>query len=249
MHILDTLKQYGLSEAEAKIYLTLLKEVEASVFTLSKKTGIPRTTVYTNLESLKNQGLVLDFKKDSVLYYTPESPHTLVKILDTKRENIQSIMPNLDALIGSSEVKPQIRLYTGKEGVRSVKEDIISTLRSSDEKILRCIANGDMFKLLPKYFPTWVEKRAQEKIHAQLILPYEAKKDKKNFIEEENVKVLREVRFLPAGMQYNCSVNIYGNKVAFFSLKKSETSAVILESHTISDMFKQFFVFNWEILK
>jgi len=248
MNIVPSLKQFGLSETEAKIYLELLKSLEAPVFKIAQKSGIPRTTTYKVLESLKRSGLVMNFRKNNVLHYTPESPYRFSDILDSKKEKIQNIIPQMLAIADKSPVKPIIKLYEDKKGIKIVRADILETLKKQKEKQLYAIANQDMYKLLPQFFPKWVEKRVKYKIRSKLILPYSAQKDIKHFSQNANINALREVKFLPSQIKHNCSVNIYHNKLAFFSLQKNNLITIVIESHPVADMLRQFFLFVWGLI-
>lgn len=57
--VLDNLKEIGLTEKEASIYLTLIKKGSLSGYKLSKETGIPSSNIYAMLESLKTKGFVM----------------------------------------------------------------------------------------------------------------------------------------------------------------------------------------------
>lgn len=248
MNIISTLKQFGLSETEAKIYFELLNSLEAPVFKIAQKSDIPRTTTYKALESLKRSGFVMSFRKNNVLHYTPESPYRFIDILDNKKEKIQNIIPQILALTDRSPVKPIIKLYEGKKGIKTVRTDILDTLKNQKEKQLYAIANQNMYKLLPQFFPQWVEERVKYKIHSKLILPYSAKKDIEHFNQDSNISALREVKFLPPQIKHDCSVNIYHNKLAFFSLQKNNLCTVVIESHPAADMLRQFFLFVWSMI-
>jgi sugar-specific transcriptional regulator TrmB len=54
----QVLKEFGLSENEAKVYQSALELGETSPFGISKSTGIARTTVYAILTDLALKGLV-----------------------------------------------------------------------------------------------------------------------------------------------------------------------------------------------
>ncbi|MBI2045456.1 helix-turn-helix domain-containing protein, partial [Candidatus Pacearchaeota archaeon] len=58
MDIEKSLKEYGLSENEVKIYLTLIKAGESTVQIIAKNAGLPRTTVYHILDKLLDKSLV-----------------------------------------------------------------------------------------------------------------------------------------------------------------------------------------------
>ena len=57
--ILKDMKQLGFSEYECKAYLTLLEQFPLTGYSLSKKSGIPRSRIYDVLESLAGKQMVL----------------------------------------------------------------------------------------------------------------------------------------------------------------------------------------------
>jgi HTH-type transcriptional regulator, sugar sensing transcriptional regulator len=52
------LEQLGLSQAEAEIYLAVLRQGPLAAAAIAQETGIPRTSIYPNLCSLADKGLV-----------------------------------------------------------------------------------------------------------------------------------------------------------------------------------------------
>ena len=58
-YICNLLHKIGLTEAEAKVYLALLKNGSGSGYEASKQAGVPRSKIYNMLESLVTKGFVL----------------------------------------------------------------------------------------------------------------------------------------------------------------------------------------------
>ena len=54
---ISKLKEIGLSDSEANVYLTLLKLGEATVAEISQSSGLHRTNIYDSLEKLKEKGI------------------------------------------------------------------------------------------------------------------------------------------------------------------------------------------------
>lgn len=240
--IIDSLEQYGFSENEAAIYLFLLKKVEASAFEIAKETGIPRTTVYLTLESLRKQGFISQLRKNNVAYFTPESPNQLLRLLKEKEEALNEIMPQIRAISSRNIDTPTARLFIGLDGIKTGLEDILETLKTQKIKQIFATSQPDLLEYLPKYFPAWLKDREALGVHTKLILPFHAQ----DYLPSNE---LREVRFLPENFPFSCSVTIYGSKMAFFSLQGEDSYCVVLESVSITEMFKQFFLFSWTMLK
>jgi sugar-specific transcriptional regulator TrmB len=244
MNIEKILNKYGFPENEVKIYLALLKHSDISAFHLANETKLPRTSVYHILDTLINQGLVTSWKKNNVHYYTAESPNRLIKVLDDKKELIKSILPEMLGMKDADELNPKTRLYTGAEGMKIVWEDILETLESTGSKEIHAVTYTGMFHLLPKYFPQWLKRREKLGIKTYAI----AADIEENKVPGMRTDNFRETRLLPPGPSLKGTIDIYANKIAFFSVKEKEIYSIIIESNSMSEMLRQFFLSTWELL-
>ena len=68
MSIVEQLQKVGLTEYEAKVYSSLLKDHLNSATKLSEKSGVPRTKIYSVLESLENKGWVKIYSGAPLLF-------------------------------------------------------------------------------------------------------------------------------------------------------------------------------------
>jgi len=239
--LVDSLISYGLTENEAKLYLSLLRKLEASVFVLAKETHIPRATVYITLEKMKEAGLVSSLKKNNVLFYTPENVNRLKALLDEKEKKLKEILPELSALVDTDKERPDTRIYIGEEGVKIVLEDILDTMERENLHNLYAASHSEIMKYFPKYFPNWLKRREALGIRSKLILP---EKERGDHVFDPNE--FRETKFLPDQFPFEATVEIYGKKLAIFSLKNNEVYSLIIESRPAVEIFKQFFLFAWE---
>ena len=56
--VVEKLQRVGLTEYEAKVYLSLLRDHLNSATKLSEKSGVPRTKIYQVLESLERKSWI-----------------------------------------------------------------------------------------------------------------------------------------------------------------------------------------------
>ncbi|MDO8183922.1 MAG: helix-turn-helix domain-containing protein [bacterium] len=241
MRLESLLKQIDFSDNGAKIYLFLVKRLEATAFEVAKETGIPRTTVYKVLSELEKGGLISSFKKNKVAYFSPESTQALLYKNKEREEIIKQVLPELEALIVGHDKAPKIGLYTGKEGIKFVLEDVLETLKADKIKQLYATSLPSTLEFLPRFFPDWLKRREEIGVYTQLIVPNSVA----NHLGSNN---LREVRVLPDKFTLDTAMDIYGRKVAFFLISDQEAYAIIIESEQIADTFKQFFLFTWQML-
>ncbi len=243
--VTKVLKKYGLSDHETKVYIALLRLVEASAYTTAENADLPRTSTYTALETLKNKGLVNSSLRNNVRYYTPENPKILLDVLEEKKKEITEILPDLSNLINTAKVLPTVKLYKGKEGYIRARNEMLENFKKNKIKHILVISSPMDFNLFPKYFPNWIEERKKLGVSAKTFLRYDAKSDTHFQMNELD---LRETKFLPANFEFDGTMNIYGNKIALFALKENELNSIIIDSPVLAKMLQQFFNFTWSLV-
>lgn len=244
MNINKILEKYGLTDSESSVYLCLLKYTEASAFRVAEETKIPRTSVYHTLKSLENQGLVSSWRKNNIQYFSAESPKRLIKILKDKEEMINNILSEMLNIRGTGDLIPTAKLYTGPEGMKIVWDDILETLERKNIRVLHAITHHRIFDHLPKFFPEWVKRREGLGIKT-LAITTDIEENRKSNMVTNN---LRETRLLPSDSPIQGTIDIYANKIAFFSTKGKEIYSIIIESDSIAEVMRQFFLSTWQLL-
>ena len=111
------LKETGLKEKEAKIYIAVLELGEANIAQISQRSGINRSTVYLALKTLKEKGLLLTVKKNKTLFYA-EDPRKMLGDLEKKKAVLERVMPNLLASFAFIDKKPEVKYFEGEEGIK-----------------------------------------------------------------------------------------------------------------------------------
>jgi len=66
--VVEKLQRIGLTEYEAKAYLSLLTNHVNSAAKLSEKSGVPRTKIYQVLESLERKGWIMIYSGIPLLF-------------------------------------------------------------------------------------------------------------------------------------------------------------------------------------
>lgn len=127
------LKDIGLSEKEAIIYVTMLSFDKASIAEISEKAKIKRPTAYVILDSLLKKGLVSEINIGKKTYYMSELPEKLEMFVERQIHNLEEnkraldiVIPQLKGLSREEGSKPLVRFYEGKEGLLGTHEDIYS---------------------------------------------------------------------------------------------------------------------------
>lgn len=237
------LTDLGFSSKESQVYLALLELGKGTVSTISRKGGINRTTGYDILDSLAAHGLVSISGKKPKQEYIAESPDKLITFLQTKiketeaqLEKARALAPQLKSLHNVSD-RPKVRFYEGKEGLREVYEDTLT----SSEPIRAYATVDDMHKALPEYFPRYYKRRAEKGIAIRAIVPKTSIGIER---ASKDTEEMRETALIPSDKFYfSPEINIYDNKIMIASWR--ENLGIIIESAEIADAMKKIYELAW----
>lgn len=235
-----TLKNFGLTNNEAKIYLAALELGQATVQELGKKAKIKRTTVYTTLEGLKQKGLISQTKKGKKTLFIAENPENLVIASEKRYKELKKALPELKSIYNLSPTKPKLRFLEGKQGFLSVYENI---LKEKPKEFLAIASYTDFANHIDEEYETkWTEQRIKKNIKLRW-LDFETKHTKK--LQKKGKKTLREIRFLPKEHPFTSTMFLYNDKVIIMSGKQKEFMAIVIENNEFYQMYKQLFEILW----
>ena len=234
------LKDFGLSDKEIKVYLACLMFGSALVNDIAKKAGTYRTYTYEVLKSLIGKGLVSYVIKNGKQYFEASPPEKLIRILKEKEIKINKILPELKNIYKTSLEKPKVQLYEGKEGLKTILDDIINTKK----EILVYGSTEKQTNVLQFYFPNYIKRRVKAGIKTRVITE---KSTNTIAMLKNQTKELRQSKFI-AGLKFETVNYIYGNKVAILTLEK-EVIGLVIENDSISNTQKQLFELLWRIAK
>lgn len=139
------LKSFGLSDYESRALATLISKGDLSARELAELSGIPRTSVYDVMSSLKAKGFVEEFGKP--VRFRAISNEEIISILSKKAtENLEILRDEISKL--RTEQIEIVKLYRGK----SVFEKLEELVLSAREEIIALISyiKPEIKKILSK---------------------------------------------------------------------------------------------------
>jgi sugar-specific transcriptional regulator TrmB len=129
---LARLGMFGLTEYEAKVYLTLIVRGAQEASRVSKVSGLPRPHTYSVLKSLQMRGLVTVIPEAINRYRAVPLDEGLDLLIDEKEKQFDSLRQAKDQLL--SEVKPKeaipsenhsiVQLYYGRQNVYKLVDEM-----------------------------------------------------------------------------------------------------------------------------
>lgn len=193
------------------------------------------------MEELIDKELTAKITKDDKTYYfANDHKSSLNSLLIQQKEIIESVLHDLKNLLGKGAVIPEIKIYHNIAGLRSIFEDLLN----SKEKIARyyvCDFNTDEL-LGIEFVDKFVKKRIEAGIKSLSLRSFKYKPEREK--ELTHAKQLREVKFLPEGVELAPYMCVYDNKVVIISSKK-EMVGFIIESQEFAEAQKAIFDLIW----
>lgn len=236
----SAIENIGLTDKQAKIYLANLELGPSSIQNIAEKAQIKRTTVYSVIESLLEQGLISKFSDEKGQKFQAKAPEALIKQLEQRQKNLKSILPQLQAITNIGDIKPEVRFYQGREGLRTVYED---TLQTKNE-ILSLASAEDIYQVLPDYIPKYLQKRIKKGIKMRAIVQDSLKA---RIHQKRDEKEFRQTK-LVQDLNLTIEKNIYADKVALMSFR-AYPMGIIIKSPQIAKSEKAIFELLWQYLK
>ncbi len=225
----------GLTEAESKVYLTLLDLGSSLAGIIARKSGIHRRSVYDILDRLVAKGLASYIMKNNRRHYATTDPSRLIELLKEKESKIAEVLPQLQLKHSMSKEKQETNFYRGKNGIKTVFED---QLREG-KQILILGANVDVNEYVKYYFPHFDRERKKKGIKVKMVFGDESRKD------PSIQKIpLKEIRYIPKGFSSPAATYIYADKVAII-LWSENPLAIVIKQKEIADNYRQFFKLLW----
>ena len=243
----EILEKLGLSKNEARVYLALLKLGSASVTDIAKSSGVHRVNTYDALERLMERGLVSAVVKINKKYFEAADPDRILDILKEKEtiiEETKKILPELELDYKSAAKRQEVHHFKGREGLKSIFEDITTTLGKGDEWLVFGSA-GKGAIILPNYLDNWEKRRAKAGIKLKMLFN-DTQQGRARLNELSKLK-LTEVGLLPKGLTSPADIYIYKNKISINLWSEDMPLSILVENKEIADSFRSFFNWFWKI--
>lgn len=264
--IYKSLREFGLTEKEIVVYLQCLKVVDATPFTISKATGIARTTVYDILLGLSLKGLITvtqsDGYKKQQTKVRAKDPFVIRKILSEKRSKLYELeadivqfLPYIKKEFLSNSVSPHIEFFDGIEGMRKVywgdnkligKYEVcafenlmpIDVMPSAEinEEIDVSSKKYKNSRFRPRYLIVLND-------WSRHVLSYQCERDP-NYLEIRDFRYIEDI-----GLEIKSNVVIAGNYIRISTASGDESWGAIINSKALKETLMTFFNFVWIIAK
>lgn len=243
------LTRIGLSPAAQTIYLSLIREGQATARMIAQRTGITRPSVYDHLKVLRARDLIVELDIEGKAVFAPADLKRIdaalreaIEELEEGRKIFTAALPTLLASVNA--VQPKVRFFEGKDGVMQLMKDILW----HDHVTLHILwPYEEMLDVLGVEFLLWFnERRKLRGITVESIWPHTQARASQHIFKDDGPDVER--RFARKDQIAHMGYIIYKNKVAFVS-SHAEGFGFIVESTEFADLMEMQFRTLWESLK
>lgn len=239
--VISGLKAFGLDEKDVRVYLAGVELGPASVLDLSRRTELPRTTLYPILERLCHHGVFRHGKNKKTTVYTAESPETLERIMEERQTLFTKSLPVLETLKHTAAQGSGVTIYEGSDGFKRLWKQLLR----SGVKEYRLITTGvgllDYVKE-PYIVKQVIAERIARGIKSKQLISMS--RDARKIVEKD-AEELRESRFLPEGTVLPATVVIFGGFVAFITTRR-ENTMILLTSGDVAITYQTLFDLIWD---
>ena len=238
MDIIKNIESLGLTNTESIIYLALIKVGKSTVVQLSKEIEIHRRTIYDNLNILLKKGLVSYIIKSGVKYFEATNPMTLRVFLEEKEKTLSNILPALQSFYKNRQKSPQINIYAGVQGAKSIIEEAVQIKHT-----LYWVGGGLSFFDAVGFSRKFIEDKLS-KTNIKIVQVAKSNiEDKLKIFKKQNI------RLLPQKYLSNVGYLIYGDIVVIGLIQEKEITMIKITSEDFVKGFKNYFDIMWNIGK
>lgn len=241
--LLATLKDIGLTDHEAQVYLANLALGPSTVAKIAQEAEIKRTTAYYVIGSLQQQGLMNIEIKGFKQLFVAENPEKLESVLETRKRAFKKVLPEFSALYNLHGSESTIRYYQGLEAIKHVYENLLADVRPHDSYLV--ISETERWGSLDqKFFQHFRERRAKLRLDLRLLVQDNAsgrefKKFGQNYGED--------VRLLPPMTTLTTNLVITPHRVVLHQLTPP-IMAIVIENLSVVQLHQETFEMLWNAL-
>ena len=242
----QTFREIGLTEGEAKVYNALLLLGLSTVGPLAKEADVSLSKIYEILNGLIRKGFASYSMKNKKRYYKATDPDAILLLLKEKEGRLEKLtksfekeIPKIREMVG--ERKPVFaEIFEGFRGIKVFYEGIIETLQPEEEILFLGIPKT-VAETYEGYFMDWNMRRARKGIKIKALFEAGAREAAKKRLRFKHT----EIRILPTEILTPAWIIIFQNTVAIAHIGENAVCFAIRDK-TIAESYRNNFELLWK---
>lgn len=239
--IIDSLKDFGLHENEALVYLASLSLGASTILKIASHSGVNRTTVYEVIDALEKKGLMKKEIHGLKTLYSPEHPVRLESTLEAKRATLARLLPELEGKYHLKGSGSSIKYYEGLAAVKNLYDDILRDFKPHD--FYYVVSNTEEWQGLDDdyFMKNHIAKLPPLRLNRNVLF-VDSKDARRRKETEKNFN--EHVKILPKDANIHVDMVITPYKLVIFQLHEPLV-ALLIENQTMIDTQKEIFEMLW----
>lgn len=234
------LEDIGLTNAEIKVYLSLLELGTSTAGPILQKSGLHNSVVHMTLNKLLDKGLISFVKEGKINHYQAANPKHIIDYINEKKERFEELLPQLLVTQSASKEKPEVITFRGIKGIRELLYELLEaggtehhTFGSTRESLMM----GD------EWWVNYHKKRAAKGISAKLMF-----NESLQFWKAEAKYPKAEVRYTKAGFEPLTETIVRNDKIGIIIWTKKPIG-ILMHNKAAADSYDKFFWIMWKSAK
>src|SRR3989344_2856561 len=187
------LEDLGFTNAEIKVYFSLLELGLTAVGPIIKKSGLQSSVVHTTLHKLIGRGFISFVKKGKINNYQAINPNQILNYIEEKKKEFQELLPSLIQKQQKAKEKSEVLAFKGIKGIKELLYELLEA-RGKEHHTFGSSINSTM--LGTTFWVNYHRKRATKGIKAKLLFNDSLKK-----WALENKHLKAEYKFTKVGFE------------------------------------------------
>jgi sugar-specific transcriptional regulator TrmB/predicted hydrocarbon binding protein len=175
---LRKIQSLGLTEYQARIYLTLLDLGAAIASQLPSLSRVPRTRIYSTMDQLHEKGLVEIIPEKPTKYVPVPIDAYIKKVAERKRHEAKELENDVDTYSKEFAVKPTVEVeragrFEAIHGRRNVRERLSKMYEGAEKEMISIGTLASPTRLVHSRLP-WIEEKSKEGLSLRYAFPVDS---------------------------------------------------------------------------
>ncbi len=238
-----SLRQIGLTEKEAMVYLALLSLGTGTAYEIAQHCDVKKPTVYVILEDLRKRGLILKVPHAKKALFSPVDMEEYLRAEKKKIDAVHKLLPEMRALGGTPS--RNVYFFTGLNGLAQALDYKIESMRGKTfHSYYEDLSEGA--KGVADLYARWDKKALAMNIAFKIVMGKQySGKHYKDLITLTKTTDLIAIKYLEKDTYPpNVSMEIAKDFVRITNEKELQTT--IIDDRATADAMRQIFKIVWE---
>jgi sugar-specific transcriptional regulator TrmB len=240
--VIEELKEFGLTEGEAKVYLALLAG-ESTRSGIVRKSGVSPSILYEILKKLQRKGLVSSVEFEGKKHFQPVSPEIFLQELEEKKAKVEKLVSILKTRKKENIVFA--RVYEGFKGLKGMLKDIEDEefKKSKTKEWLAMGVTAYKKESFNRFWAYWHTKiRPKYKVKARFIFSEKGT----NYFKIIKKAPLAKVKVI--SLPISVCITVCGRTTLIMKYTDLPTF-LLVKNEEVAKTFREIFNFLWETKK